>query len=485
MNDVKLHDALHEVASTGVGDALDVRLARMSVDARAVGRRRARAQWFGVAGAMVATAVVVLLVAGLFAVTRPPEVVPASGAGSLPDQVFPPREHILTLEQAPIGRLSMVFATSALTSEATSPAWIAVGADSDEYRWVAPAETISPPSDEAVQISPSGTHLALSTSGDGAESFGVDVVDARTGQSTSVVDGQQAPLGGEVDTMAWSPDGDSLFVSAFVVVKRLSDTGRRSEPRHFVISGLRTATGAPGVEVNEVPLTGQMVGWSGGEPVILLSEKPTMLSEPRIRRHDLVTEESLQVLGRVPQAPPMTSAMALSPDGRLLAAVRDPTPSSSGDGRPWRLQVFDSQSGEMVWQNRDVPEDLSAMVGWRDSRTPVLYTAAPGEYRRSAPVVQVAEYPPGAAEAVRIVDLGLPPEAGAYVSNAALSADVLATGNVRVAEPPHQPWYDPRTLGPATRDWVGSHTALVFLGLIALVLAGVAWVARSGRPAHR
>jgi hypothetical protein len=484
MNDVKLHDALHEVASTGVGEGVDVRLARMSADARAVGRRQTRRRWFGVAGTMVATAAVVLLVAGLFAVTRPVEVVPASGAGSLPDRIFPTREHILTLEQAPIGRVSMVYATSALTSEAPGPAWIAVGADTNEYRWVAPAEAISPPPGEMVQISPSGTHLALSTSGDSAEAFGVEVVDARTGQSRSVLDGQQAALGGEVETLAWSPDGDSLFVSALVVVERLSDTARRLEPRHFVISGLGTATGAPRVEANETPLTGQMVGWSGGEPVILLAKAPTLLSEPRIRRHDLVTEKSLRVLGRVPEAPSMTGGMALSPDGRLLAAVLDPTPSSSGDGRPWRLQVFDTQSGEMVWQSQDVPEDLSAMVGWRDARTPVLYTAGPGEDRRAAPLAQVAEYPLGVAEAARIVDLGLPSEVGAYVSNAALAADVLASGNVRVAEPPHQPWYDPRTLVPTVTGWLGDNTAAgVLLGLLGVALLVV--VVRVSRQRRR
>ena len=88
-------------------------------------------------GGLAVAAVAVLVVVGVAQALRPVEVTPASGPGSLPDQIFPSREHILTLEQAPIGRVSMVFATSSLTGDA-APAWVAVGADSDEYRWVAP-----------------------------------------------------------------------------------------------------------------------------------------------------------------------------------------------------------------------------------------------------------------------------------------------------------------------------------------------------------
>jgi hypothetical protein len=53
-----------------------------------------------------------------------------------------------------------------------------------------------------------------------------------------------------------------------------------------------------------------------------------------------------------------------------------------------------------------------------------------------------------------------------------LAQDILASGQVRSAEPPHQPWYDPRTLGPAVVDWVGGHTVL--LGWVAVLVIAVA-----------
>jgi hypothetical protein len=425
-------------------------------------------------------AVVALMAVGVAQALRPLEVTPASGPGSLPDQIFPTREHILTLEQAPIGRVSMVYEQS--WADGSPPAWIAVGADSDEYRSVATAADLgSPPPEAEVQLSPSGTQLAVSESGDTAASFDVRIIDASAGTSTVVIDGEQAPMGGRVDTLAWSPDGDSLFVAAYVVVKRLSDSARRSEPRHFVISGLSSPGQPPRLETNEIPLVGQMVGWSRGEPVILLAKKPTGLIEPEIRRHDLVAVDSLQVLGRVQRPPTMVSGKALSPDGTRLAALSDPTAGSSGDGRSWRLQVFDTQTGGLVTEYTGVPEDLSAMVGWRDARTPVLYTAEPGTRRSAPPRVQVAAYPPSAGEAVRIVDLAPSSDRGEGVWNAVVAADVLASGNVRVAEPPHQPWNDPRTLGPAISDTTGGlagNAAAQGLVLVLLVVGGLVLVTR-------
>jgi hypothetical protein len=51
-----------------------------------------------------------------------------------------------------------------------------------------------------------------------------------------------------------------------------------------------------------------------------------------------------------------------------------------------------------------------------------------------------------------------------------VAADVLAGGQVRQAQPPNQPWYDPRTGGP----WLVDHW--VWLLLAGLAVGGV-WAA--------
>ena len=85
-----------------------------------------------------------------------------------------------------------------------------------------------------------------------------------------------------------------------------------------------------------------------------------------------------------------------------------------------------------------------------------------------------------AAEAVRVVGLG-GDEGDYWVQNAALAADVLASGEVRTAEPPNQPWYDPRTLGPAISDtasgWVGN-AAAQGLALALFVVGGLVLLTR-------
>ena len=95
MNDTALREALHEVASVGVGRMWTPASHDSPPRHARVERRPARGiprrGWAVGALGVAAAAVVVLLVVGLFAMTRPAEVVPASGPGSLPDQIFPTR----------------------------------------------------------------------------------------------------------------------------------------------------------------------------------------------------------------------------------------------------------------------------------------------------------------------------------------------------------------------------------------------------------
>ena len=113
MTGTALRDALHEVASVGAGPVDDARLARVADRAKGgeqvltASRGGGRRRW--VVGGLAVAAVGVLVVVGVAHALRPVEATPASGPGSLPDQIFPTREHILTMEQAPIGRVSMVY----------------------------------------------------------------------------------------------------------------------------------------------------------------------------------------------------------------------------------------------------------------------------------------------------------------------------------------------------------------------------------------
>lgn len=493
MSDTTLREALHDAALAGLGSVNDVQLANLSDRASgrtpppAASRGGGRRRW--VVGGLAVAAVAALVAVGITQALRPVEVTPASGPGSLPDQIFPTREHILTLEQAPIGRVSMVFATSSLTGDA-APAWIAVGADSDEYRWVAPVDPGDPNAVYAwstlVEVSPDGEFVAVAYSGDDGSLLHVEVIDASTGVVEDVMLGETlARLGGEIEGLRWSPSGRRLVVESAVVIERTSETGRRWEQRLFMVDGLTDEDGdtAAYATVQGIRPEGgdDLVGWSGESPVVVSTEREGGKGE-LLAVGGTVTDR----IGHVDQVSGRTSAHSLSPDGSLLAALSDPTGGSSGDGRPWRLEVFDTASGDLVWKNRDVPEDLSALVGWRDARTPVLYTAAPGSGRDTPPDIEVAEYPQVAAEAVRVVGLG-GDDGDYWVQNVALAADVLASGEVRAAEPPDQPWYDPRTLRPTIRDWITDHKAVSVLGLILLMgivgIVGIGVIRR--RRAHR
>jgi hypothetical protein len=74
------------------------------------------------------------------------------------------------------------------------------------------------------------------------------------------------------------------------------------------------------------------------------------------------------------------SRFSLSPDGARLAGLSDPTPGASGDGSVWDLHVYSLSTGEeLLNQNlSSFQEDMSIVVGWRDSMTPVVSAARPG-----------------------------------------------------------------------------------------------------------
>lgn len=489
MTDTALREALHEVASAGVGPVADARLAVMADLARggeapSVSGGGGRRGW--VIGALAVAAVVVLVVVGVAQALRPVEVTPASGPGSLPDQIFPSREHILSLEQAPIGRVSMVYATTTLSGEA-APAWIAVGADTDEYRWVGQRQypsTCSNCGAGNLDVSGDGTLVALGLESRDYQTFAVQLTSAQTGEVAVVQLETAEDLGGEILGLRLSPSGDRLAVLAAVVVERLDPGAHRWEQRLFVID--RPFSGSL-AETSTVPIDDLfdtfLVGWTADEAPVLFHNLKGERSGARLY---VPTGVGTTVVGRADTDSEGVSPFALSPDGSSLALLRDPTPTGSGDGAAWSLQVFDTRTGEQLGQNSPVPEDSSVVIGWRDGITPLLYTAAAGKGRDAPPTIQVAEYPSGAAEPVRVVDLGSAGEESS-VSGVALAADILESGEVRDAQPPDQPWYDPRTLGPAVRDWVSGHTAFVVLSvvfIVGIVAAGVTRLSRRRRAAR-
>lgn len=470
MTGTSLRDALHEVAAHGVGTDIEVRVARVGAAARVSGRRTARRRVL-VGGAVATTAVLVAaVVVGLLTLTRPPEVVPASGPGSLPDQIFPTRQHILTMEQAPIGRVSLVYGGLQVNG---GNAAVAVGADADEYRWVSNRMSASTPTDvSTVQISPDGTQISLSRSGDTARAFGVEVVDAATGAVTTVLDRTHAPLGGDVQAVQWSPSGSRLAVEVSVVVKRLSETGRRLEEQLFVVSQLGQGSVAEVArqEAFASDFSQDLVGWRDDLPVVLSREEPSSRAFPPGAQAVLLALSSAETrfVGHTDATKSWITSPALSPDGSRFAMLDDPTPSSSGDGEPWRMLVVDTSTGDVVREVSGIPEDMVALIGWRDEKTPVLYQRKVREGTGGALQMGIFAYPSG-GEAEMLVDLTLSDPYQGWVSSAVVAQDVLASGTVRDAQPPEQPWYDLRTLGPATGEWVVGHKMLVALIVVTLV----------------
>ncbi|MCZ3389057.1 MAG: hypothetical protein LH645_08015 [Actinomycetia bacterium] len=486
MNETALREALHEVASVGVGQVDDARLVRVADRAKGgelaltASRGGGRRRW--VVGGLAIAAIAVLAVVGVAQALRPVEVTPASGPGSLPDQIFSTREHILTLEQAPIGRVSMLFSTSSLTGDAP-PAWIAVGADADEYRWVAPVDPVDPDATGSqttvAAVSPDGGHIAVGYSGDEGVLLHVEVINASTGAVQDVPLGEvMGPLGGRIDSLSWSPSGERLDVESAVIIKRTSDTGRRWEQRQFMVDGLADDDGdaATYATVQGVRPQGgeELVGWSGESPVVVsYTGRSVTMSDGGSFLSVTQREGALRVVGgsvsrregTVADVPDDASAHGLSPSGNQFVGLIDPTPSVSGDG-DWTLSAFQTSDGRRIWFTEQIPEFGVEIVGWSDDRTPVLFTSIPGKGLNAPTQTQLVEFGPQHASDNGEVLVNLSSGDGDQVERVALAADVLAAGQVRTAEPPHQPWYDPRTLRPTLRDWISEHPYSLFLLLI-------------------
>lgn len=487
MTNTDLREALHDVASVGVGRVDDSRLSRMADRARGGGddvpmasRGGGRRRW--VVGGLAVAAVAVLVAVGVAQALQPVPVTPASGPGSLPDQIFPTREHILTLEQAPIGRVSMVYKGAATDDGRT---WIAVGADSDQYRWVGQQQ------DECsncgagnLDVSADGTLVALGLESRNYQTFAVQLTSAETGEVTVVPLETPEKLGGEILGLRLSPSGDRLAVLTAVIVKDLGPGAHRWEQRLYVID--TPFDGSPAA-TNAIPIDGLfdtfLVGWTADEdPVISRNLK----GENSGARLEVVTVDGVTTVGRVDTDSEGVSPFALSPDGGSIAVLRDPTPSASGDGKPWSLQVFDTTSGALLWERLGLNEDSSEVIGWTPDGAPVL-SILHWEERASnrAGVSAGLEVYRADGEPEVLVTSGTGDRYGNYFGSRT-AADVLAGGEVRDAKPPNQPWYDLRTLGPTMRDWIGDHPYSAFLLLVtaASAASGIIQFSRRRREAR-
>ncbi|MDH4159353.1 MAG: hypothetical protein OEV62_03780 [Actinomycetota bacterium] len=474
MTRASLREALHDVAEAGTGEHTATRAVVLGDAARAEAARRRRQAWtVAVSTVAVATVVAVMSVA---VTVRTPPVEPADGPGSLPDQIYPSREHVLSLEQAPIGRVSLVY-SGPLVDGATS--WVAVGADSDDYRFVAPVAS-EVGSGNGVDVSPDGLTVAIGRGGAARGDLGVDLVSAVDGQSRRVPV-PEAPLGGEVQSLRWSPDGGLLVAQVAVVVSR--DGGSEtSRMRMFVVDPLA----ASGRLLPESRWDGeQVLGWlPTGEVVVgrqvcglsCAGDIPlAALDDDGARRLGAVVASTLARL----------SPWSLSPDGSRLAGLLDPNDDNqAGVTEPRVLAVWTVADGQLASRTQLGRVGVgSEVVGWQDSSTPVL-SEVRGPHKASPStsgadyVGQLVAYPQtggtGGVTALTVANLG---QASSFYMTARVAADVLAGGQVRDAGPPHQPWYDPRTAGPWLWDrWVW----LVLAGLLVLGV-GAALVTRRRR----
>jgi len=469
---------LHEVASVGAGPVDDARLARV-VDRAKSGEQDPTASRGGgrrrrvVAGLAVA-AVAALVAVGVAQALRPVEVTPASGPGSLPDQIFPTREHILTMEQAPIGRVSMVYAGAWANG---GPAWIAVGADTDEYRWVASAVE-DQWGREGLDVSPNGTELVVAGGGDSAGSLGVEVVDTASGASRWIGIPDDG-AGGRIDSLRWSATGDRVGVLAEVT--NGDDPDKSSAHVQSFVVDVQSGS------VDEVPppaaWSDGLVGWSPNGSVLMGSDTRQGANRQFVVR-SAGSGGSQEVVSRVPllnAGESGASAWSVSPDARLFAAIPDRTEGQKGVIEERSLVVWRLSNGKELARVPLGPVGVSTarVVGWKDATTPVIsYTTGP---RRNGAKVDNADYlghvasvsiDEGRAEPLVVIPIG---SDNSFYITSRLATTVVTSGEIRDAQPSGQPWYDPRTLGPTVRDWVSEHTALVVL--VVLLLVGVAAVA--------
>jgi hypothetical protein len=103
------------------------------------------------------------------------------------------------------------------------------------------------------------------------------------------------------------------------------------------------------------------------------------------------------------------------------------------------------------------------VVGWRDASTPVV--SAVRTDGGTGELIAYSSRDDSSEVLVRAGEAEAPP----YYLTSRVASDVLAQGQVREAQPPEQPWYDLRTLGPATGEWIAGHRFLVALIVVALV----------------
>ena len=486
MTGIALRDALHEVASVGAGPVDDARLAHVADCAKGgektltTIRGRGRRRW--VVGGLAVAAVAALVAVGVAQALRPVEVTPASGPGSLPDQIFPTRQHILTMEQAPIGRVSMVYEGAWANG---GPAWIAVGADTDEYRWVASASD-DPWGDDNLDVAPDGTELVIAGGGDHAGSLGVEVVDTASGDSRWIVlpdDG----AGGTIHSLRWNVTGDRVAVQAEVT--NGDDPDRSSfQVRSFVVD---VSTGS----VDEVPPPATwadgLVGWTS-DGQLLMGNDIGQGSKRQLVVRSVGPDGSQEVVGRVPlliEGDSGVSAWSVSPDARLLAAIPDRTANQKGVTEYRRLVVWRLSDGKELARVPlgRVGVGTAEVVGWKDATTPVIsFVTGP---HLNGPKVSNADYgghvqslslDEGRVRELSTIEIG---SDLSYYFTSRLAASVVSSGEIRDAQQPEQPWYDPRMLGPAMRDWILDHKALGVLGVI--LLAGVAVLGVSRRRRAR
>ena len=441
---VDLRSALQSLSREALpaGDAT----AAVSASKRATRRRALLAV---PVAAVVALAVVSLAVA----VQGERAVQPADGPGSLPDRIFPVGSRMLTLDQAPIGRIAMVYAQP-VVGRASS--WVAVGADADSYRFVAP---FSGGGDSPLDVAPDGTAVAVGVTAEQAASCRVDLVAATTGTTRSVTL-PNVPLGCSIDSLRFSPDGRELVVGATRVTAR-DGSGWSGSAAWFLV------TEKVGVVELGHRAFDELVGWDATTPVVAGQR-----SDNGPPRPSLIRLEVERPLSGATTSYPGTSPWSLSPDGQLIAVLPDPSSTVSHSVEPRRLQVYDTTNGQRLRVVRLglTSGDSAQVVGWRDDTTPVV------SWR---PVVKDALGDPTAADG-RIVAY---PATGEPVvltlaardsqfSFVRLAQEVLRSGEVRSATPPDQAWYDPRTLLPDVWGWT-RWPLLGFGVLLALALGGL------------
>ena len=469
-----LREALHEVALTGVGPEATTRAADLGAGARSLAATRHRRLAVG-GSVLVAASVVVVAMVLVFAVLPPGRVVPATGPGSLPDRIYPSRESVLSLEQAPIGRVGVVY-SAPIVDGASS--WMAVGADSDKYRYVIDFGSVTGGSSATIEPSPDGSSVALGVSG-AAGDFGIRLVDASSG-SVTMLRVPDAALGGETDALRWSPDGRRIVLDAVVTTSQTTSTkvGRRWI---FVAD---VADGSVHRLAESAAAAGDILGWLPDGRILLGDFRGRTNGAPGAHMVlNAVGQLGVQRVGDVGLSAELVrfTPWSLSPDGQRLAGLADPNgDNQSGVTERRDLVVWSLADGRELRRDALGRVGVAAeVVGWQTPTTPVV-SFATGPHLSSDTTVSadyvghLMAYPDGGSAPVQLVEATIGSSSRGDSSNYQtmhVASQVLATGSIRVATPPHQPWYDPRTLAPSLL-----HRPAVLVGIVAVLLGAVALV---------